>query len=267
MTDAITLQHVTSKDGTTIAFDRLGSGPPVVLVCGGAVDRHANGSLANLLAADFTVYNFDRRGRGDSGDTPPYAVEREVEDIDAVVEAVGGSACLWGISSGGALALWATAELPIGRITKLAMYEPPFFVDPTAAGPPPDTVAAYERFLADDRRDLAVEYFMSKVVRMPADFVEFAKTQPFWADTEKIAHTLPYDGRVMEDYSIPRARAAKVQVPALVVAGGADFPFMRETAQALAEALPQGEVRFLDGQGHNVEPTVLAPLLKEFFGS
>jgi pimeloyl-ACP methyl ester carboxylesterase len=262
---ATTLGHVTSKDGTTIGFDRLGDGPPVVLVTGGSVDRRSNAGLAAALAADFTVYNYDRRGRGDSGDTLPYAIEREVEDIAAVAEAAGGAAGLYGISSGGALALRAAADLP-GSITRLAVYEAPYIIDP-AARPPADHIATYDKAIAEGRRADAVEYFMAKIVRMPPDFVEFAKTQPFWADQEEIAHTLAYDARIMADYSLPLELAARVSMPALVVAGGADFPFMRETAQAIADALPNGEVRFLDGQGHNVDPTVLAPVLKEFFTS
>jgi pimeloyl-ACP methyl ester carboxylesterase len=260
-----TVGHVTSKDGTTIGFDRLGDGPPVILVTGGSVDRRSNAALAVALASDFTVYNYDRRGRGDSGDTLPYAIDREIEDIAAVAAAAGGNAGLVGFSSGGALALFAAGALP-GTISKVAAYEPPFIADPSAR-PPADTVEQYERFVAEGRRDLAVEYFMAKIVHMPADFIEFARTQPFWADQEKIAHTLAYDGRVMGDYSIPVERAATITTPALVIAGGADFPFMRDTAQRLADALPNGEVRFLDGQGHNVEPQALAPVLKEFFGS
>jgi pimeloyl-ACP methyl ester carboxylesterase len=258
-----TLHRVTSKDGTTIAFDQLGAGPPVILVCGGSTDRQANVGLAAQLAPHFTVFNYDRRGRGDSGDTLPYAVEREIEDIDAVVTAAGGAANLWGSSSGAALALEATRQLG-DRITKLALWEPPFISDPNAR-PPADTVQQYNTMVAEGRRGDAVEYFMTKVIGMPAEFVTYARSQPFWAGQEKIAHTLAYDGTIMGDYSIPTERAASVKTPTVVVAGGADFPFMRETATALADALPNGEVRLLDGQGHNVDPAVLAPVLVEFF--
>jgi pimeloyl-ACP methyl ester carboxylesterase len=253
---------VVSRDGTTIAFDRLGEGPPLVLVCGGSVERTSNAQLAQLLAADFTVINYDRRGRGDSGDTQPYAIEREVEDIEAVIEAAGGAANLWGSSSGAALALIAAASgLPI---TKLALWEPPF-VPEEFPRPPEDQVAQYERMVAEGRRGDAVEYFMSKVVGMPPEFVAEARTQPFWASQEALAHTLAYDARIMSDYRVPADRAASVKVPTLVIAGGADMPWMRETAQALADALPAGQARFLDGQGHDVDPTVLAPALKDFF--
>jgi pimeloyl-ACP methyl ester carboxylesterase len=257
------METTISKDGTTLAFDRLGSGPPVVLVCGGSVDRMADAAIARELASDFTVFNYDRRGRGDSGDTMPYAIEREVEDIDAVIEAAGGSANLWGSSSGAVLAMLATASG--ASVTKLALWEPPFILDENLR-PPKDQVEQYERMIAEDRRGDAAEYFMTKVVGMPPEFVADARTQPWWAGQEAIAHTLAYDARIMGDYSIPTETASSVKVPTLVLAGGADMPFMRETAQALADALPDGDVRFLDGQGHNVDPTVLAPALKDFFG-
>ena len=261
--DNATLNKVTSADGTTIAFDKLGSGPPLILVCGGSTDRGANVGLAEQLAPQFTIYNYDRRGRGDSGDTLPYAVAREVEDIDAVVAAAGGSAFLWGSSSGAVLALEAAGRLG-NRISRLAMWEPPFILDPKAR-PPADQVEQYDRMISEGRRGDAVEYFMTKVIGMPADFVAYARTQPFWAGQEKIAHTLAYDATIMGDYSLPLERAKVITTPTLLVAGGADFPWMRETAQALADALPHGQVRFLDGQGHNVDPAVLAPVLAEFF--
>jgi pimeloyl-ACP methyl ester carboxylesterase len=256
------MDTVTSKDGTTIGFDRLGEGPPVVLVCGGSVDRMADAAIAQELASDFTVFNYDRRGRGDSGDTPPYAIEREVEDVDAVIGAAGGSAFLWGSSSGAVLAMIAAAGgVPA---TKLALWEPPFILDENAR-PPADQVEQYERMIAEGRRSDAAEYFMTRVVGMPPEFAADAKTQPWWANQEAIAHTLAYDARIMGDYSIPVDTASSVKIPTLVLAGGADMPFMRESAQALADAIPDGQVRFLDGQGHNVDPTVLAPAMKGFF--
>jgi pimeloyl-ACP methyl ester carboxylesterase len=255
------MNTVTSTDGTTIAFDRMGEGPPVILVCGGSVDRTADARIAAELASDFTVFNYDRRGRGDSGDTLPYAIEREVEDIGAVVEA-GGAANLWGSSSGAVLALIAAGSgLPI---TKLALWEPPFIPEGYPR-PPDDQVAQYERMVAEGRRGDAAEYFMRKVVGMPAEFVAKARTEPWWPSQEALAHTLAYDARIMGDYAVPTELAGSVKVPTIVIAGGADFPWMRETATTLADALPEGHVRFLDGQGHDVDPKVLAPVLKEFF--
>ncbi|MDQ4108011.1 MAG: alpha/beta hydrolase [Actinomycetota bacterium] len=257
------METLTSRDGTTIAFDRMGEGPPVILVSGGSVDRTSNAPLAQELATDFAVYNYDRRGRGPSGDTPPYAIEREIEDIGAVIEAAGGSANLFGTSSGAALALEAAAAgLPV---TKLALWEPPYILDENAR-PPADQVEQYETMVAEGRRGDAAEYFMTKVVGMPPEFAAQARNEPWWPSQEALAHTLAYDARIMGDYSLPTEQAASVKVPTLVIAGGADMPFMRETAQALADALPDGEVRLLEGQGHNVDPAILAPALKEFFG-
>jgi pimeloyl-ACP methyl ester carboxylesterase len=233
-------------------------------VTGGSVDRNANTGLAAELSRSFTVFNYDRRGRGESTDTPPYAVEREFEDIEVVIEGAGGSAFLYGTSSGAVLALHATASgLPI---TKLAMWEPPFILDPSQR-PPDDQVEQYERMIAEGRRGDAAEYFMREVVRMPPEFIAGARSQPWWPAQEALAHTLAYDARIMGDYSLPAHAAGQVKVPALVVAGGADMPWMRETAEALAKALPDAQLRLLDGQGHNVDDAVLAPVLIEFFNA
>ncbi|MBA3765117.1 MAG: alpha/beta hydrolase [Actinobacteria bacterium] len=256
------METVTSDDGTTIAFDRMGHGPPIVLVCGGSVDRMSNASLATLMSERFTVLNYDRRGRGDSGDTLPYGVEREVEDIGAVIDAAGGSAFLYGTSSGAALALVAAAS---GLdITKLALWEPPFVPD-DGPRPPADTVKTYTELVEAGRRGEAVEYFMSKVVRLPDEFVAQARSAPFWTSQEALAHTLAYDATIMEDYSLPTERAASVKIPTIVMSGGASFPWMTETAEALADAIPDGRSRILEGQTHDVAPEAMAPVLEEFF--
>jgi pimeloyl-ACP methyl ester carboxylesterase len=256
------MNRVQSKDGTTIAFDRLGVGPPLILVCGASTDRRANAPLAALLAEHFTVFNYDRRGRGDSGDTPPYAVEREVEDIDAVIDEAGGAAYVYGTSSGGALALEAAASGL--AITKLALWEVPYFLDESLR-PPADQVERYDEMIAADCRGDAVEYFMTKVVGLPPEFVAFARTQPFWEAQEALAHTLAYDATIMGDHLLPTERAASVTVPTLVIAGGASFPFMRESARVLAEVIPDGQHRTLEGQEHNVAPEALAPVMMEYF--
>ena len=256
------MNKVTSSNGTNIAFDRMGEGPPVVLVCGGSVDRMSNAPLAAVLAEHFTVFNYDRRGRGDSGDTPPYAVEREIEDIAAVIAEAGGSSNLYGTSSGAALALEAAASgLPI---MKLALWEPPFILDESAR-PPANPVESYNELGAAGRRGDAGEVFMTTVGGMPAEFVAEARNAPWWPAQEALAHTLAYDATIMGDYSLPTERAASVKAPTLVIAGGRDFPWMRATAQALADALPDGQTRTLEGQGHDVDPAVLAPALVEFF--
>ncbi len=259
------MDTVTSKDGTTIAYDRLGSGPAVILVSGGSVDRSSNAALAEQLAPHFTVYNYDRRGRGPSGDTPPYAVEREVEDIDAVVEAAGGPAYLYGSSSGAALALEAARQLP-GRITKLAMWEPPYIPEGFPR-PPADTAKIFADLVAQGKRGEAADFFMAKVVGLPPEFVEQAHNSPWWPAQEALAHTLAYDATIMGDYTLPVERAKQVTIPTLVLDGGASFPFMAPTAQALAEVLPNGQRRTIEGQSHDISAEALAPVLTAFFNS
>jgi hypothetical protein len=255
---------VTSNDGTTIAFDRSGDGPPVVLVCGGSVDRMSNASLAQHLAADFTVLNYDRRGRGDSGDTEPYAVEREIEDLDAVIAAAGGASPVYGSSSGAVLALDAAAAG--SSITQLALWEPPFILPGTRPMPPADTASIYRDFVAQGRRGDAAEFFMAKVVGMPPEFVAQARQAPWWPAQEALAHTLAYDAEIMGDYSIPIERLRSVTTPTLVLDGGS-LDWMNASIQALADALPNGARRTLQGQTHDVDPTVLAPAVRGFLAS
>jgi pimeloyl-ACP methyl ester carboxylesterase len=262
--ERIAMDTVTSRDGTTLAYDRLGDGPPVVLVSGGSVDRTSNAGLAEQLADTHRVYNYDRRGRGDSGDTPPYAIEREVEDIAAVLEAAGGSAHLYGSSSGGGLAMHAAAAgLPVRR---LALWEPPYNVN-GRPDLPADTASVYRELVEAGRRGDAAEYFMAKVVGMPPEFVAQARQAPWWAQQEAIAHTLAYDATIMGDYTLPVDVAKAVTVPTLIVVGGASFGFMRETADALAELIPNAQVVAVEGQAHNVDPAALAPVLKRFFAA
>jgi pimeloyl-ACP methyl ester carboxylesterase len=235
----------------------------VILVSGGSVDHTSNISLAALLANDFTVYNYHRRGRGESGDTQPYAVEREVEDIEAVTDEAGGSVFLYGTSSGAALALETAHQLP-SKITKLALWEPPYILDESRR-PPPDTASIYSKFVSEGKRGDAAEYFMAKVVQMPPEFVAQARSQPWWAAQEALAHTLAYDATIMGDYSLPTERIPRVKTPTIVIDGSASMPFMHATADAIVNLLPNGQRRTLEGQQHNVAPAILAPVLTEFF--
>jgi pimeloyl-ACP methyl ester carboxylesterase len=263
------MDTVRSKDGTTIAFDEQGDGPALILV-DGAMTTRSSGSkpeLAKLLAQHFTVYSYDRRGRGDSGDTKPYAVEREIEDIDALIEEAGGSAFLFGHSSGGSLALDATVKLG-ERVRKLAMYEAPYNNDPEAQKAWGEYIKNLTEALASDRRGDAIALFMT-LLGVPAAEIEGMRRSPFWSGMEAIAPTLAYDhtGILGKDGSIPAERAARVRVPTLVMNGGNGAPFMLETAKTLSRTIPAAKLRTLDGQTHNVQPEALAPILVEFFAA
>src|SRR5712691_7270416 len=192
------MNTTTSRDGTIIAFDRSGEGPPVILVGGALSDRGAAAQLAVLLAPHFTVVAYDRRGRGDSGDTPPYAVDREIDDLETLIGEAGGSAFVFGHSSGAALALEAAARGL--AITKLALYEPPYIVDDTRAPLPEDYVAHMAELVSAGRRGDAVEYFMTTAVGVPPDMVAQMRSSPMWEGMEGLAHTLAYDGAVMGDH-------------------------------------------------------------------
>jgi len=263
------MDTVRSKDGTPIAFDRQGDGPALILV-DGAMTARSSGSkpeLAGLLAQRFTVYSYDRRGRGDSGDTKPYAVEREIEDVHALVDEAGGSAFVYGHSSGGCLALEASVALG-NEIEKLAMYEAPYNDDPKAQNAWRAYLKDLAEALASGRRGDAVALFMA-YVGTPAAQIEAMRHAPFWGGMEAVAPTLAYDhaGIMGKDLSIPTQRAARVRVPTLVMNGGNGAPFMRETAATLVKVIPGAKLRTLDGQTHNVDPAALAPVLVEFFAA
>jgi pimeloyl-ACP methyl ester carboxylesterase len=253
---------VVSQDGTAIAFDRAGDGPPVILVNAGPTDRTANAPLAGLLAPHFTVLNYDRRGRGDSGDTAPYAVDREYEDLEAIIDEAGGSADVFGSSGGGILALEAAARGL--AIAKLAVWEPPYILDGTRPPVPADYRQQLDELLAAGRRGDMVELFLTQAVGMPAEFVAPAQQSPFWPSMEAVAPALIYDAMIVGDFSLPTARVAAIKVPTLVIDGG-QTPWLSATAQAVAAALPDAQRRTLEGQPHNVDATALAPALTGFF--
>jgi pimeloyl-ACP methyl ester carboxylesterase len=256
--------NVKSKDGTLIAYDKSGNGPAVVIVGGVAGDRSQQAPLAALLVKDFTVFNFDRRGHGESGMTEPYAVEREIEDIDAIIGVAGGSAFVYGTSGCAVLALLAASGGVGSKMKKLALWEPPFIVDDSRPKVPADYKQQLEGLLAKNRRGDMVELFMTAAVGMPKEFVAPMRQAPFWAAQEAVAHTLVYDATIMGDYSLPRARIARVAVPTLVLDGGTT-PWLSASAGAVASALPKGQRRTLAGQQHNVDAAAIAPALTEFF--
>jgi pimeloyl-ACP methyl ester carboxylesterase len=265
------MKTVNSKDGTTIAYDQAGAGPALILVGGMFEQRAMDSETAQLaalplLAQHFSVYHYDRRGRGGSTDTQPYAVEREIEDIEALIDAAGGSAFVFGISSGGALAF--EVALALGdKVKKLAIYEAPYNDDPAARQAWREFRRQLQQTLAEGRRSDAVGLFMM-LLGMPADQLPEMRQYPMWPLWEAVAPTIAYDAAALgADASVPTDRAAGVAVAALIMDGGASYPFMHATATALADALPNGQHRTLEGQTHEVAADVLAPVLVEFFCS
>jgi pimeloyl-ACP methyl ester carboxylesterase len=260
------MHTVTSADGTKIVYDTRGAGPAVVLV-DPALNTRWSGSkpeLADALAQQLTVYCYDRRGRGDSGDTLPYELEREIEDIDALIEVAGAPVFLYGFSSGACLAFEAALRLGT-KVTKLALYEPPYDDDPAAQSAWRQYRSALSEALSAGRRGDAVAAFMRRV-GMPAEQIAGMRQSPFWPSAEAIAPTLAYDAAAMGEHAtVPTDRASRLDAPALIAYGTASFPFMATTARALSDAMPRGESYALDGQTHDVKPDVTGPVLVDFF--
>jgi pimeloyl-ACP methyl ester carboxylesterase len=263
------MEKVISKDGTAIAYERTGEGPVIILVSGALGEHTAGAPLVALLKDRYAVIAYDRRGRGDSGDTQPYALEREIEDIDTLVRAAGGSAFLYGHSSGAVLALEATASGL--SIPKLALYEPPFIVDDSRSPVPVDYIERLNKLVSEGRRGDAVEYFMISAVQVPGEIVNQMRSSPMWSSLEAMAHTLAYDGMIMGSTMSGKAlRAEKwssITQPVLVMDGGASPDWMHHSASQLTGILANATRRTLKGQTHSVDPTVLAPVLDGFFAS
>ncbi|MFD6168340.1 alpha/beta fold hydrolase [Streptomyces coeruleorubidus] len=261
--------RVVSADGTGIAFEQSGSGPAVVLVASALADRSDTTRLAALLAEHFTVINYDRRGRGASGDADAYAVEREIEDIAALIEHVGGSASLFGSSSGAVLALRAAAAGV--NIDRLALYEPPFVVADGDDGPPRDVARQVTALLAQGRDSDAVKYFMTRVQGMPGIAV-FMKLMPkVWANLTRLARTLPYDIAVMGDTQQGKPLDAEewkgASMPTRVLTGGKSPAAFQRAARAVTEILPRADHRTLPGLNHGavvMAPRKIAPQITEF---
>ena len=249
------LNKTTSQDGTPIAFDRTGQGPPVILVLGAFNDRRTGGPLASFLARQFAVVSYDRRGRGDSGDAATYAVEREVEDLDAVIRAAGGSGAVFGYSSGAVLALRAAAAgLPI---TKLALYDTP-------PAQPTEHAVALASLIGAGRRGDAVEYFQRRVVGIPEPLIAQVRHAPFRSALEAMAHTLVYEAKIVDYAGVSPTFAARVRQPVLAIAGGAGAPVMREVAETLGRSLAGASSFALEGATHDIDPQSLGPVLVRF---
>lgn len=263
-------EQVRSKDGVRLAFNQIGQGKPLILVDGALCSRNFGPSpvLAPLLAKQFTVFTYDRRGRGESGDAVPYQMEREIEDLGAVIEKAGGSAFVFGVSSGAALALFAAAKgLPI---EKLVLYEAPFIIDQSR----PSMEEGWRRIDQAIKAGLpsdAVKTFL-KLVGVPAPVVAVMRLLPLWSKLKVVAHTLPYDGELVKDYQrgqpLPANRWDSAKMPTLVMDGGKSPVWMRNGMKSLAGVLPNAQYRTLEGQAHDAAKAspVLVPVLTEFFG-
>ncbi|WP_028612574.1 alpha/beta fold hydrolase [Paenibacillus harenae] len=263
---------VTSKDGTKIAYDKAGQGPALILVGGAFSYRKFPGlvKLASLLSERFTVYNYDRRGRGDSGDKQPYAIEREIEDLQALIDEAGGSAYVWGISSGAVLALQAAAWG--ANIAKLALHEPPFIVDVADRQPPKDFIRQVTELITDNRRAEAIQYFMTKGMGAPSFVVGIMRLMPgVWSNLMAVAHTIPYDAALLEGYTtgkpLPADTWNTVQMPTLVLEGTESPVSMRRATQALAEVLPRSQLKSKKGLGHTkkLDAKIISSELATFF--
>lgn len=265
------MNTTTSPDGTTIAYEIAGSGPALILVNTVAEDHTSLAGLAGLLTEQFTVLSYDRRGRGASGDPQPYDPAREIEDLNTLIDIVGGSAALVSGSAGAVLALDAATALP-SKVTGLYLYEPPFIIDDSRPPVPADYVAHSEALVAAGRRDEAVEYFLSKALLIPAEWVEGMKQDPSWNEMAALAHTFAYDGRIVEGLQDGRPLPTdrwRVDVPVLVLVGGDSEPFFRTGANALADLLPDVTVEILPGQDHAAfwtSPDAVATSIRAFFG-
>lgn len=259
---------VASKDGTAIAFERAGSGPAVILVGGGITDRSENAPLVPALAEHFTVVNYDRRGRGESGDGAHYDLGREVEDIDALIAATGGRAHLYGVSSGGALALEAAAAGT--RIGKVAVYEVPYNVAPDWPAVWKSYTGELDRALAAGDRGAALAAFL-RVTGTPDEAIAGMRQAEFWPDLEAMAHTLRYDAACLGTGQPPVGRLATIRQPVLVLTGDQRPPdaapwvlALDAAADAVAAALSSGARETLAGQGHVANPDVVAARLVAF---
>jgi pimeloyl-ACP methyl ester carboxylesterase len=258
------MQKVTSKDGTRIAYDKVGHGPAVILVLGALNSRKSGAKLAKLLASRFTVISYDRRGRGGSTDTAPYAPQREVEDIAALINELGEHVYIYGHSSGAALALRAVVKLR-NKVKKLAIYEAPYSMDAAARKAAKEYDSQLRKLLASGRKGNAVALFIRNV-GVSAKQIQAMKRLPMWPGLEALAPTLAYESAVLgEGHSLPTALLRRITTPTLVMHGGAGAPSMRDAAEAISKAVPKAKLRTLAGQTHGVSPKVLAPVLVEFF--
>jgi pimeloyl-ACP methyl ester carboxylesterase len=263
------MAHVISKDGTRIAFDKSGKGAGVIIVNGAMGFREFYGDkpLVAALSNDFTIYTYDRRGRGESTDTKPYSAEKEIEDVEALIDDAGGSSFLYGVSSGAALALRVAARLDSAKVPKLALYEPPY--GSNSEKDKADFASQKKRLnelLRDGKRGDAAAFFLTSL-GTPPEALEDLRKSPDWPFMQRVEHTLAYDYAVLGDGAIPVEIAKTLSMPVLVMNGGKSFDFMRDTAENLSKVIPNAQWKVLKDQTHQVSPEVLAPVLRAFFGN
>jgi pimeloyl-ACP methyl ester carboxylesterase len=257
---------VSSKDGTTIAYEKIGKGSPLILV-DGAFCYRKNGTTPMLipeLSKYFTVYAYDRRGRGDSTNTEPYRIEREIEDLQAIGNSIDTTPYVLGMSSGAALALNAVAA---GfKVRKLALFEPPYVASGNGKVPPSDAIAELNKMIHENRRSDAVKYYLVKVIGMPSFAAIFIKLMPgVWKKNMAVAHTLPYDLTIMGDFTVPGKAAKSITVPTIVLSGAKSSESLRKAAVVTSELIPSAQYRSLEGMSHMLKPALLTPVLQEFF--
>ena len=268
----INQKTVTSKDGTSIAFEQIGTGPVVILVEPALSDRSGSAKLAKHLAGKFTVISYDRRGRGKSTDTQPYAIEREVEDIEALIDATGGSAFLFGSSSGSVLALEAASKLG-GKVKQLFMYEPPFIIDDSRPPMPDDFIDEVSALVSANRRNDAVRLFFTKAMGIPSFAVTLMRIlMPGWSKMAGVAHTIPYDLTLLAGTqtgnALPSSRWAGTIAPTLVMVGSKSEAFFHSGARSLADLLPDAQYRSLEGRDHSavvMASKAIADEVEQFF--
>lgn len=265
------MSSLVSKDGTTIGYTVQGTGPAVVLVDGAMCYREGNSpmpKLAKLLATDFTVYTYDRRGRGESSDAATYDIKREIEDIEALIDHAGGTAYLYGISSGAILASYAANALST-KVTKLAMYEAPLILDDSRPTIPDTYVQDLQEFIQADARGKAIQLFMKDAVGLPSALVKVMPLFPGWSKGVAIAHTLVYDGTITKTATRGRTLTpdlwAKASMPVLVTAGGKSKPWMQNGNKLFSQVFKQAQFRVIPGQNHMLKPAVHAPIISAFF--
>ncbi|MCF3139859.1 alpha/beta fold hydrolase [Paenarthrobacter sp. AR 02] len=247
---------ITSNDGTTLAVDITGSGPALVIVAGAFCDRHSKKGLSALLTGLFTVHEYDRRGRGNSGPLGENDPRLEIEDLAAVAALTGEEPFVFGDSSGGALALAAAAAGVHFR--KIAVYEPPF-----TSGPSSIFADELSALVASGDRTGAVERFLG-LMGTPAPAIQGMKQGPHWGHLEAFAHTLPADVRLCNEGRIPADELARIQAPILAMAGS-HSPWALDVIHAIAAASPTAEALTLAGQGHAVPDEVLSQALVTYF--